>query len=120
MKGIKAISVLGLLVVILLITFTASTGKAAEAEEHIWKTVNLTNNYNTNGNAALEDTGAIFYRYTGLKTKPLGLNAGQGNTITKIEFKRDGEVVRTVQVNSQSYNEEVQFTGEPIVKKIKF
>ncbi|MEK3687286.1 DUF5704 domain-containing protein [Paenibacillus sp. FSL R10-2736] len=115
MKGIKAIGVLGLLVVITLIAFTASTGKAAEVEEHIWKTVDLINNYNTNGNAAIEDSDAIFYRYTGLKTKPLGLDAGQGNTITKIEFKRDGEVVRTVQVNSRTYNEAVQFSGEPVV-----
>lgn len=115
MKWIKVISVLGLLAVITLITFTASTGKAAEAGEHIWKTVNLANHYNTNGNAAIEDTGAIFYRYTGLKTKPLGLDAGLGNTITKIEFKRDGEVVRTVQVNSQTYNEEIVFSGEPVI-----
>jgi hypothetical protein len=114
MKCIKVISVVVSVLVLTLITLKSQTGRAAEVGEHIWKTVDLSNKYNTNGSAVKKDSGAIFYRYTGLKTKPLGLNAGTGNIITKIEFKRDGQVVRTIPVNSQTYNEEIQFSGDPV------
>ncbi|WP_405109878.1 DUF5704 domain-containing protein [Paenibacillus sp. FSL K6-1217] len=60
---------------------------------------------------------SVFHNNKEIKTVPFTLNVGAGKIITRIILKKDNQVLQTINVNAQSYNQTLTLNGEPVAVK---
>ncbi|OKP84623.1 hypothetical protein A3844_19230 [Paenibacillus helianthi] len=65
----------------------------------------------------IRDYQSVFHNEKEITTKPLSFDAGNGKIITKIVLKKDNQVLQTINVNAQTYNNILTLHGEPVPVK---
>ncbi|WP_145142282.1 DUF5704 domain-containing protein [Paenibacillus sp. Y412MC10] len=60
------------------------------------------------------DRAALSFGKSPTATTSINENAGSGNTIKKIVFYRGNEIVRSIDVNAQTFNQTVSFNGQQV------
>lgn len=117
-KIITMINIVFFILVIFLILFLQFKPvpmNAAGTDEVLLQTKDL--QYQANNENLKRAYQSVFNNNKELKTVPFTLNVGAGKIITKIILKKDNQILQTISVNAQSYNQTLTLNGEPVAVK---
>lgn len=73
--------------------------------------------YNASDENLRRSHQSVFHNRKQIETKRINVDAGAGKIITKIVLKKDGQAVRTINVNARTYNNTISLQGEPVPVK---